>query len=390
MQKLLIIFVMMMLMISCDKTEEPVEEDTLVVTLDPVSSINEGDDDYSLPVTVRLSKPSAETQVVLFQTIDGSAEGGSDFKAMDNFPLEFIAGDIQNELMIEIYGDEAFEEDESFVLRVVYPEKENGEFEEISITILNDDRDTTLFIPESGFVSPATYAGMDLIWEDNFNPEDDLEEYWTFEYGGGGWGNNESQYYKKENTRIHEDGYLVIEARKELYLGKQYTSSRIITKNKFEFKYGRVDIRAALPYGQGLWPALWMLGENIFEVGWPACGEIDIMELLGQAPATTHGTIHWDQYGEHAMYGGKFTLNGSTFHDEFHVFSIIWDEQKIQWLVDGLKYHEADITPAQLSEFHNDYFFIFNVAVGGNWPGYPDDSTEFPQRMIVDYIRVFQ
>jgi beta-glucanase (GH16 family) len=133
-----------------------------------------------------------------------------------------------------------------------------------------------------------------------------------------------------------------------------------------------------------------MLGSNLSSVGWPACGEIDIMELVGHQPAVTHGTVHWSQDGSHAEFGGSKQLLSGIFNDEFHVFSIIWDETHIEWLLNGLKFHEISTTPQQLSEFHQDYFFIFNVAVGGNWPGYPNQTTEFPQRMIVDYIRVFQ
>jgi beta-glucanase (GH16 family) len=161
---------------------------------------------------------------------------------------------------------------------------------------------------------------------------------------------------------------------------------------KKEFKYGRVDIRAALPKGQGIWPALWMLGSNFSDVGWPMCGEIDIMELVGGdgKDNIVHGTTHWDNNGSYANYGGSYRLPTGIFNDEFHVFTIIWDESKIAWLVDDKQYHSIDISPAALSEFRQEFFFIFNVAVGGNWPGSPDGTTEFPQRMIVDYVRVFQ
>lgn len=247
---------------------------------------------------------------------------------------------------------------------------------------------------EAGYKSPEQYAGYQLVWQDEFS-QAELAEHWTHETGTGnnGWGNNELQYYRPENTSLME-GYLVIEARKENFNSQNYTSSRIITQGQKEFQYGRIDIRAKLPQGQGIWPALWMLGANFSQVGWPQCGEIDIMEMIGGnadgRDNTVHGTVHWDHNGDYASYGDSYTWPGGKFSREFHVFTIIWDQQAIRWLVDDQEYHVIDITPSALSEFHQKFFFIFNVAVGGNWPGSPDPSTEFPQRMIVDYVRVFQ
>ena len=251
--------------------------------------------------------------------------------------------------------------------------------------------------PDAGYKSPETYAGYNLVWADEFNSTT-LSEDWIFELGDGcpdlcGWGNQELQYYKKENTSL-ADGKLIITAKRETTSGKSYSSSRLITKGKKSFTYGRIDIRAILPKGQGLWPALWMLGENIDAVGWPKSGEIDIMEMVGgdidDRDRTTHGTVHWDNAGSYANYGGSTKLSTGKFNDEYHVFSIDWDPEKIVWLLDGEEFHVIDITPAGLDEFHKPMFFIFNVAVGGIWPGSPDGSTVFPQEMKVDYVRVFQ
>ena len=250
-------------------------------------------------------------------------------------------------------------------------------------------------IPADGYTTPESYAGMTLAWQDEFSGNTLNSSYWTHEIGtgSGGWGNNELQYYRSENTSV-QDGYLVITAKSESYMGSNYTSSRIVTKSKKNFKYGRIDIRAKLPEGQGLWPALWMLGSNISSVNWPACGEIDIMEMIGGSgrEKTVYGTLHWDNSGAHACTCDKpgYTLSSGTYADKFHVFSMVWNSTKIIWYVDDVKFNEIDITPSGLSEFHNDYFFIFNVAVGGNWPGAPNSSTVFPQKMIVDYVRVFQ
>ncbi len=251
--------------------------------------------------------------------------------------------------------------------------------------------------PDAGYTSPESYDGYKLVWADEFNSTS-ISEDWTFEIGDGcpelcGWGNQELEYYKKENTSI-ANGNLIITAKRENFGSRQYTSSRMITKGKQSFTYGRIDIRAILPKGQGIWPALWMLGENIDEVSWPKCGEIDIMELVGGSTEdrdrTVHGTVHWDNAGSYANYGGSTKLSSGIFNDEYHVFSIDWDPEKIVWLLDGKEFHVIDIRPAGLDEFHKPMFFILNVAVGGIWPGSPDGSTLFPQEMKVDYIRVFQ
>jgi beta-glucanase (GH16 family) len=247
-------------------------------------------------------------------------------------------------------------------------------------------------IPTTGYTTPMSYPGYILVWNDEFDGTE-LSSDWVFDIGTGssGWGNNELQYYTDENVEV-AGGYLIITAKEENFDSQEYTSSRVKTQGRKSFEKGRIDIRAALPFGKGIWPALWMLGDNITSVGWPACGEIDIVELVGGNGApdrTVHGTIHWDDFG-HVYYGNSNSLPSGRFADEFHVFSIIWDETSIRWLRDDIQYNEADITPAALSEFHNNFFFIMNIAVGGNWPGSPDATTVFPQIMAVDYIRVFQ
>ncbi len=245
-----------------------------------------------------------------------------------------------------------------------------------------------------GYITPMEYDGYNLLWNDEFDGNSVNGTYWTFETGtgNGGWGNNELQYYTEQNATV-ENETLIIEARKEPVGSSQYTSARMVTKNKVSFTYGRVDIRALLPHGKGMWPALWMLGENFTSVGWPACGEIDIMEMVGNddnsLEKVVHGTIHYDD-GGHVYSGGSHTVTMSTLVTSYHVFSLVWDETSIKWYVDDILYHQESITAASRSEFHKDFFFIFNVAVGGNWPGSPNQQTIFPQRMKVDYIRVFQ
>ena len=385
------VFLFGLSLFSCSKDKEGTPTPTLpVLNIDPLS-IEEGNGISPVYITLRLSAPSADTVIAFLESEDGAAKGGEDFEAINFKPVVFPPGDLREDYKVNILGDEEFEGDEEFVIKiadVVGAEIGTGQ---ATITILEDDVNTDLYIPAEGYTSPASYPNMELIWQDEFEGTEVNPNFWTFEIGTGnnGWGNNELQYYRQGNTSIIE-GNLVIEARRENFGGRAYTSSRMVTKDKFDFKYGRVDIRAALPFGQGIWPALWMLGANFSSVGWPACGEIDIMELIGHQPSTVHGTVHWSSQGQHAQYGGSTTLSSGRFYDEFHVFSIEWDEQQIRWLLDGQEYHNILITDADLSEFRNNFFFIFNVAVGGNWPGYPDATTVFPQRMIVDYIRVFQ
>lgn len=252
--------------------------------------------------------------------------------------------------------------------------------------------------PTSGYSTPMSYPNYTLVWNDEFNDSTLNTNSWNYEIGTGsnGWGNNELQYYLQENTSV-EGGYLIIEAKDQFFNGSNYTSSRLTTENKRSFQYGRIDIRAAMPYGQGMWPALWMLGDNFSTAGWPFCGEIDIMEMVGgttndptRGDQVTLGTVHWDDNGSYASFGGTKKNNSGTLAEEFHVYSIIWDSQKIEWYFDDVRYHVIDITPPALSEFHQKFFFIFNIAVGGNLPGPPNANTTFPQKMFVDYVRVFQ
>jgi beta-glucanase (GH16 family) len=249
-------------------------------------------------------------------------------------------------------------------------------------------------IEDKGYTSAASYSNYRLVWRDEFEGSVIDESSWTFEIGRGqnGWGNNELQYYTNKNATVQQ-GYLVITAKKENVADAAYTSTRMITKGKKEFKFGRIDIRAKLPYGQGIWPALWMLGANIDSVGWPASGEIDIMELLGHEPNKSYGTMHWGpHHTQHKSKGNSITLPSGNFSEEFHVFSLDWKADTLRVLVDDKEFFAltaGDVVPDPYP-FNAPHYLLFNVAVGGNWPGSPDASTRFPQHMIVDYVRVFQ
>jgi len=246
--------------------------------------------------------------------------------------------------------------------------------------------------------SPAIAAPGALTWSDDFNgaagsaPDPGK---WRYDIGGGGWGNNEQQYYTNStrNAALDGAGNLVITARRENpsnlqchYGTCQYTSARLLTSGTFQQTYGRFEARMKLPFGQGIWPAFWMLGTP---VNWPASGEIDIMENIGREPNTTHGTVHGPGYSGAGGIGGGY--NGPRFADAFHTFTIDWAPDSITWYVDGNQFFR--ITPASLNGnqwvFNHPFFLILNLAVGGYWPGYPDGSTTFPQTLTVDYVRAW-
>ena len=251
--------------------------------------------------------------------------------------------------------------------------------------------------PESSSTK-ATEPAKEYLWNDEFDGETIDTSKWGFEIGTGasGWGNNEWEYYtdRKENAYI-KDGVLHIRAQKEDYKGSKYTSARMITKDKFSFTYGTVEARIALPTGKGIWPAFWMLGQNIDKVSWPTCGEIDIIEAINDENIV-YGTHHWQYNGNHASYGNNTKDYYGTSKElditQFHTYKMVWNEKLIAMYVDDFKYQEIDIEKAKdgLEAFHKPQFFILNVAVAGNWPGFEVDDTQFPNEMLVDYIRVSQ
>lgn len=233
----------------------------------------------------------------------------------------------------------------------------------------------------------ASAQSWHLVWQDEFHGS--IGPDWVFETGNGsgGWGNNEMQYYRRENATVENDA-LVITAKREDFGGFHYTSARMKTQGRKSFKYGRIEARIALPAKLGTWPAFWMLGSNIDSVGWPASGEIDIMEQVNTG-SDVYGTVHWQANdGTHASYGGHM----STSVQNYHVYAVEWDPNFIRWFVDGQQYHVIDITNGAggTDEFQRDFFLLLNMAVGGNWPGFNVDVGALPARMYVDYVRVYQ
>jgi beta-glucanase (GH16 family) len=266
-----------------------------------------------------------------------------------------------------------------------------------------------LAVASALIVNPRVHAQgksapkWNLVWSDEFDgPNGSAPDpaKWSVEVNGTGFGNNELEYYtsRRENAHI-EDGKLVITARKETFTGpdgvtRPYTSGRLETKGHFEQQYGRFEARIKIPAGQGMWPAFWMLGNDADRVGWPTCGEIDIMENVGSEPSKVHGSMHGPKYsGENPLTGAFTLLRNQRFSDDFHIFAVEWEPAAIRFYVDDILYETQ--TPDNLPSskhwaFDHPFFLLLNLAVGGYWPGNPDATTVFPGSMLVDYVRVYQ
>lgn len=261
------------------------------------------------------------------------------------------------------------------------------------------DTTPSAHIPAAGSGgAPSGPKGWKLVWNDEFDGPKGTkldESRWIYETGGSGWGNNQLEYDtdRAENAALDGNGELAITAIKESYMGKSYTSVRLKTQGKFEHTYGRYEIRMRIPFGQGIWPAFWMLGVDPSNLGWPARGEIDIMENIGREPDTIHGTLHGPGYSGGNGVGAASKLdNPRRFADDYHVFAIEWEPNVVRWYVDDKLYQTR--TPSDLPKgtkwvYDHTFFILLNLAVGGQWPGNPDDTTTFPQTMKVDYVRVY-
>jgi beta-glucanase (GH16 family) len=349
--------------------------------------ISEGTNSTMIPLTIRLSGATTVPVTIKWSTVEGSAKAGSDFTQSIDNTLTFNAGVIAQQIQVEVLGDNMMELDEGFFIH--FSDVQNATFVPKDIVIIMDNDDNfSLESLDDGPISPDSYDGFELAWSDEFDGSSINTNNWGYDIGAGGWGNSELQSYTSSPVNSFvEDGKLSIVATK---LYATYNSARLLSKNKKDFTYGRIDIRAKMPVGKGIWPALWMLGANISQVSWPRCGEIDIMEYLGHIPKQVHGTVHYND-GGHRYIGGQYTLSGSEgFNAKFHVFTILWSEYGIRWYVDYQPFYSIDDTDVKFEAFRLPQFFIMNVAVGGVWPGYPDETTVFPQTMQVDYVRVFQ
>lgn len=251
--------------------------------------------------------------------------------------------------------------------------------------------------PSGGAVPP----GWKLVWADEFDGGELDWRKWAVAENGHGGGNNELQYYvdRPENARV-EKGHLILEARREKYNNagtqKDFTSGKIHTRRRASWTYGRFEMRAKLPKGRGLWPAFWLMPEKETYGGWARSGEIDIMELVGHEPNKAHGTLHYgDNWPKNQHTGAFYQLEKGDFSDTFHTFALEWEKGAMRWYVDGklyqtqTKWHTASGAPFP-APFDQPFHLILNLAVGGQWPGAPNDGTAFPQQFVVDYVRVYQ
>lgn len=343
-----------------------------------------------------LNKTSTSPITVDYALLDGTAISPRDYTASAG-TATIAANQTQAIIEVPIKGDPTNQRQSNlqFSIQLSNPKFCTLATTSAKGTIVTEDG-TYLATDNTGYTTPNSYPGYTLAWNDEFNGTNLDPNVWNQEIGNGtgGWGNNELEYYTNstKNTFL-SNGNLIIEARKEAIGGFNYSSGRMTTQNKKSFKFGRIDIRAKLPVSKGMWPALWMLGDNITTVGWPSCGEIDIMELIGTFPGRAHATMHWKPVsGTNTSNGGNLNLPSGDFSQAFHVYSIVWTQDTIKCYVDDQLFFTntlANVSPANYP-FNANHFFIFNVAVGGNWPGPPDGGTVFPQRMFVDYVRVFQ
>lgn len=346
--------------------------------------------DFSLSIAGDIT----EAITLSYTVTDITAEANEDFVAPTGM-IVLDPGMRNAAITIDIIDDSIKELDE----RILVTLSDNSQMilsDKTGIGVISDNDDPSNF-EESGYNTATSHFGYNLIWSDEFDADEISMDVYNYEIGDGcnvgicGWGNNELQRYSSDskNSSII-DGSLVITAIEES--PNVYSSARITTKDKQTFRYGRIDIRARLPFGQGIWPALWMLGSNIDNVGWPSCGEIDIMELVGDEPDVVLGTAHWGNSPGPSIFRSGKKGNSEDFSEAFHVFTMDWTSTELNWYVDEQKFHSIPYTQLDgaANPFINEFFFIFNIAVGGNLPGNPDDTTTFPQTMAIDYVRVFQ
>lgn len=386
--------VLCLLMVACEACSDPPPE--LVnaeirwandVTVFETASTTE------MTFEVRLNQAVTTQVSVQFETLDGTAVAGEDYEATSG-TVVFEPGEVNKAVIIPILSDEYLEPDESFSVTLSNPI--NGYIKIGSPTAIGGIRndDSMINISDDGYQSAESYDGLSLTWSDEFNGDYINYDNWGYDLGNGsgGWGNNELQTYTNNpNNAYVSDGRLIIKAEKTGEVS--YTSARLKSLGLQEFQFGRIDVRALLPKGRGVWPAIWMLGANYPEVGWPACGEIDIMELLGHQAGTVHGTAHWgNDYPQWQFQGNDISIYPDNFDGEFHVFSIDWSPNEIIYLMDDEAFFTVNtaMMNGQNYPFNDPFFFILNVAIGGNWPGYPDETTSFPVFMAIDYVRVFQ
>ena len=386
------ILLILLAFLQCSKSENNPAPSTPVLSSNLLTQAEGNGGTSSFEFIFRLSSAPKSTVTVSVKSENGFAKAGQDYTAVDQ-QLVFQSGETEKRIAVQVVADDVREGNDDFTLVLSNASGCTLASDRYKGVITNDD--TKVVVGDAGFTTPNTYPGLTLIWSDEFNAAAINQSDWNFETGDGcpncGWGNNELQYYTNGDNLSLQSGKLIIEARQEIVGGKSYTSSRITTKNKKFFKFGRIDIRARVPETQGIWPALWMMPQDNKYGGWPSSGEIDIMELLGHEPAKLYSTVHYGP-GPGSTNISKSIISPAALSNEFHVYSLVWEQDKMQFMLDNVvlsTVNKADLGGNNYP-FNETFFFIFNVAVGGNWPGSPNATTYFPQWLAVDYVRVFQ
>ncbi|MEL6134344.1 MAG: family 16 glycosylhydrolase [Bacteroidota bacterium] len=362
--------------------QEPVAAD---VTLD-LGRGEAAEMDGSMRFSLVLSEALSEDLTVSFAISEITAEEGTDYELPSIQQVVISAGSTTGEIVVPIIDDGEAEIEEAFLLEITNNANVRMMNNPTQATITSDD---LLSIMDEGFTSPISYGQFTLVWEENFEGPQLDPATWNYETGFGieGNSNNELQDYRRQNAYV-QDGYLILDVRQEP--NGSYTSARINTDGKRTFQFGRIDIRAKLPEGKGIRPGLAMLGENFSSVGLPQSGALELGYLDGSEVAIARSGAEWFQNGQIETIVDTFNQRTTTFTEEFHVYSIFWEPTQITWYVDGIKYNLLTTTPEEMDEFRQAFFFVLGASVGGDRLGEPDTSTRFPQRMIVDYIRVYQ
>lgn len=399
MKKILPLFFILILfvrsIVGCKKEAtccDPLPTNTPSLSVSDVTVSEGNSGTTTMNFTLTLNKAASKSLSVNVSTKENYAKAGEDFTAI-NQTVSFSAGDISKIVTVSVITDDLKEADDDFQLVLADPVNCLLTNNYATGIITNDD--TKIPVGDAGYSSPTSYSGMNLVWSEEFNGSQLNTNDWNYDVGDGcpncGWGNNELEYYTAGDNLYFSSGKMIIEARKEAKGGKNYTSTRLTSLGKLSFKFGRIDVRAKLPKGQGIWPAFWMMGETFPTLGWPTCGEIDIMEFLGQDVTKVYSAIHF-KAGTGSRNITKSFSSSSPLPEEFHVFSLVWAQDSFKTLIDDKVIGEfklSDLAGATYP-FNDKFYFLINMAVGGNWPGAPNASTYFPQWYYVDYIRVFQ
>jgi beta-glucanase (GH16 family) len=365
------------------------------ISINSVTQVRDTNTTSTYTFAVSLSQQTTDTVTIQYQTADSSAFAGKDYTASSG-SLVFLPGSSVQAVRISVTPSDLRSANTIFLVKLSNPA--NGTLATTEGDGIIQNQGNNLGSDTTGYQTPTSYVGYKLSWNDEFTESAINTNYWQYDLGNGGWGNNELECYTDSNASI-ANGYLVIQAKQQtvIYDGvtSNYTSTRMNTGGgKFSFQYGRVDIRAKLPVEPGMWPALWFLGNNFGTVGWPACGETDLMELVGSNPYQVTGSIHWEEAGnqEGTLNNSYILPSGADYSQKFHVFSLVWTPTQISMYVDDMPYMTESSTSISSGTwpFNQPQFLIMNVAVGGDWPGPPTTATVFPESMYVDYVRVFQ